>query len=298
MRQRWQDWEDRVLDELREFTNGSVTTIGRLMETVSGGEAALSDEEIGKLLRELEADANACGIILDRRVGANPGSNRESRPVGEDSSSGSEASVYEREFAVYNGTAGVKCPRCGGTNTPRIMPKEAAQQEISRKCGDCGKTFGGRPLIAPKNSSRANGPGKIVRESGAETDSPEIGRPEDYWDAVVSIEFVMREIFGGCTKILIRKNAEGALVKVSEGEPGEAVGSRQITGEEWDRILHTLYRRFYLADWNKGYDSFLPDGPRWELRLKLSGRRQRNYHGSRELTPYFKDLMNLMIGVF
>ena len=45
MRQRWQDWEDRVLDELREFTNGSVTTIGRLMETVRGGAVGRRDRE-------------------------------------------------------------------------------------------------------------------------------------------------------------------------------------------------------------------------------------------------------------
>ena len=304
MRRKWQEWEDRIIDELRECGNGTVTTIAKLMEEAECAapgeaapeEAALTDDELNRLERELEADASTCGIILDRYVSPN----QERTPV------------YEREFAVYNSTAGVKCPRCGGTNTPRILPKTPISAAASRKCADCGKEFGALPLIMSKYSRLQ----------------------VDFRDEVVSIEFVMRKIFGECTRILIRKNADGALVEVSEesandtagnlegvaaAESGTAdtesdaagtsetasaesdgmTGSRQITEEEWDRILHTLYMRFYLNDWSKGYDNrFLPDGPRWELKLKLSGRRQRNYHGSRDMTPYFKDLMKLMLGLF
>ena len=332
MRHKWQEWEERMIDELRECGNGTVTTLAKLMDAVSGaehassGEMTITEEELNRLDRALEADAGTCGIILDRRMSADQ----------------NETPVYEREFAVYNSTAAVKCPRCGGTNTPRILPKNPNPSASVRKCADCGKQFGNPPVIVSKNSRRE----------------------EDYRDEVVSVEFVMREIFGGCTRILIRKNAEGALVEVSEETTDESAaspfitefgetaasaattasaataasvataaesdaaasaadaipasaaadaipaasadadesdgmsGSRQISAEEWDRILHTLYMRFYLNDWNKGYDSFLPGGPRWELKLKLSGRRQRNYHGSRDMTPYFKDLMKLMLGLF
>ena len=234
---------------------------------------------------------------------------------------------------VYNKNATVKCPRCGGSDTARILygiphevcpdaasPREASPGTASprtasprtaelrrridagkvvpggrillevpadgrmvsinprRKCADCGKEFGGPPLIIAKDYLSA----------------------EDYRDVVTKVELTAYETFGAYTKITVVKNDRGALVTVSE-DPSAAgeVQSRQVEARFWNGLMYKLYRRVYLKDWNKNYDGpFGRQGARWELRIRMTGRRQRNYHGSNALTPYFKELMQIMMGVF
>ena len=134
----------------------------------------------------------------------------------------------------------------------------------------------------------------------------------DYREEVAAVELVLREVFGSYIKIEIKRNDSGAEVRVTEKtdslnlglesssqEPKEPGDQKMISREEWDSILDTLYTQLYLHEWRKGYDNrFVPDGPRWELKIRLRGRRQRNYHGSVSLTPYYKELQRLMLGVF
>ena len=272
-----------------------------------------------KLPGDLEKSAGACGIVLDWKLSP-------------------EKPDQEREFTIYNSFAAVKCPRCGGQNTARLICGDPAQcaefrhrpEELSRRikagkirlssntagaetivqaggnpviirasrqCADCGKQFGALPLIISRDKKTA----------------------KDYREEVTTVELVLREVFGSYIKIEVKRNDSGAEVRVIEetkspssdlespslglgsSDPGHESSNekRMITLEEWDSIVNSLYTQLYLHEWMKGYDNrFIPDCPRWELKIRLRGRRQRNYHGSAALTPYYKELLRLMLSVF
>ncbi len=297
-----------LINELRECENGTVTTVVSLLTELGGAPEGLDEDQMPDLCRELEKSAAACGIVLDWKLSPE----NDIQPVD------------EREFAVYNSFASVKCPRCGGQNTARLIygdpsqctefrhrPEELRRRikagkvrldtnaagaksivqvdgkpvevRASRQCADCGKRFGAQPLIISRDQKTA----------------------KDYREEVAAVELVLREVFGSYIKIEIKRNDQGAEVRVIEGtdSPSLGLGSSSehgmITCEEWDHIVNTLYTQLYLHEWRKGYDNrFVPDGPRWELKIRLRGRRQRNYHGSVSLTPYYKELQRLMLGVF
>ena len=306
---------DNLINELREMPNGSVTTMRGLLEAAGVSPDPYCGEQLQKLYSELAKEAAESRIYFD--------------------TDGSD--FDDRRFMVYNAGAGVKCPRCGGTNTARILygvpgQDQRIRQKIeqgrlihgssrvllipmgdgmvmanaTRKCSDCGKQFGRPAMIIARDFASA----------------------EPYQDAVTSIEFVMIGSAGESTRIRIRKNGQGAQVELTEsrtlGQAGidrpvgletgiapaaaeplsgpDSAGepmTGQITSEKWERILDTLFRRLHLHEWNKGYDNlFMPDAPRWKLKLRLTGRRVRNYHGSVAMTPYYKELLNLMLQIF
>ena len=305
----------KLINELRECENGTVTTVSSLLTELGGVPEGLDEGQMPDLCRELEKSAGACGIVLDWKTSPE----NDIQPAD------------EREFAVYNSFASVKCPRCGGQNTARLIygdpsqctefrhrPEELRRRikagkirlgsnaagaesivqvegkpvevRASRQCADCGKRFGAPPLIISRDQKTA----------------------KDYREEVAAVELVLREVFGSYIKIEIKRNDSGAEVRVTEKtdslnlglesssqEPKEPGDQKMISREEWDSILDTLYTQLYLHEWRKGYDNrFVPDGPRWELKIRLRGRRQRNYHGSVSLTPYYKELQRLMLGVF
>ena len=313
---------DDLVEELRECEYGTVTTLGKLLKATGHDDQNLDEEELRILWDILGSAGNAARVYLDWRM----------------SKDRTQESIENLAFMVYNKNATVKCPRCGGSDTARILygiphevcpdaaspreanpgtasPREASPRTASprtaelrrridagkvvpggrillevpadgrmvsinprRKCADCGKEFGGPPLIIAKDYLSA----------------------EDYRDVVTKAELTAYETFGAYTKITVVKNDRGALVTVSE-DPSAAgeVQSRQVEARFWNGLMYKLYRRVYLKDWNKNYDGpFGRQGARWELRIRMTGRRQRNYHGSNALTPYFKELMQIMMGVF
>ena len=293
---------DDLVEELRECEYGTVTTLGKLLKATGHDDQNLDEEELRILWDILGSAGNAARVYLDWRM----------------SKDRTQESIENLAFMVYNKNATVKCPRCGGSDTARILygiPHEVCPDAASprtaelrrridagkvvpggrillevpadgrmvsinprRKCADCGKEFGGPPLIIAKDYLSA----------------------EDYRDVVTKVELTAYETFGAYTKITVVKNDRGALVTVSE-DPSAAgeVQSRQVEARFWNGLMYKLYRRVYLKDWNKNYDGpFGRQGARWELRIRMTGRRQRNYHGSNALTPYFKELMQIMMGVF
>lgn len=285
-----------IIDELRECGNGTVTTIRKLLETKGYRAEEYDSNELREIREELGIEANSCNILLDWQM---PEEGKKIRDL---------------DFAVYNSRSYVKCPRCGSKNTARILyGMPCMSEELQRRIDDGKIVIGGcRITEIPVDGEMANiGPARVCGDCGKEFGKPPLivardhSSVEDYRDIVNSIEFVIRDTFGGDTKITIRKNENGAMVKVREraserpdGEESETA-SGQILQEDWDRILNTLYGGLYLHEWRKSYDNrFIPDGPRWELRLRMTGRRQRSYHGSNSLTPYYNELINLMLRVF
>ena len=50
----------------------------------------------------------------------------------------------------------------------------------------------------------------------------------------------------------------------------------------------------YLHEWKKTfYDPDVLDGEQWELKIKLTGKRRRNYEGSNAYPPYWTELTKL-----
>lgn len=308
---------DDLVEELRECEYGTVTTLSKLLKATGHDDPDLDEEELRILWDVLGTAGNACRVYIDWRMSKD----RKNKPV------------EDLEFMVYNKNATVKCPRCSSSSTARILygspcaigsgakrphadslnakrphadnprmaelrrrieagkvvpgggvlfevPMDGRMVTINpaRRCADCGKEFGGPPLIVAKDYLSA----------------------EDYRDVVTKVEFTAYETFGAYTKITVIKNDRGAMATVCEDPyaSGE-VQSRQVDEHFWNSLMYHLYRRIYLKDWNKNYDGpFGRQGARWELRLGMTGRRQRNYHGSNVLTPYFKELMQIMMRAF
>ena len=263
----WQDMIGRITDELRECGQGSAVTLGGLLQAAGCGADGFAESEIDKLQDALVKEAGESRIFLEARS-----------PQG-----GRGRPAAGREFTVYNANAYVICPRCGSKETVRM-----ARGGRTRKCSDCGKTFGRPPLITARGAQDG----------------------EDYRDAVTMIAFTLYGSEGACTGIRISRKKQGAVVQVTEtapdgqesdgsGSAGTGTVTEEITDEKWDGMVNSLFQHLYLHEWNKNYDNrFVPSAPHWELRLRLTGRRVRSWHGSTALTPYYKDLLKLMLQVF
>ena len=71
----------------------------------------------------------------------------------------------------------------------------------------------------------------------------------------------------------------------------EAYLQRVMTEQEWNKLMDRLFSKLYLHEWKKNYvDPNVLDGEQWELDLKLTGGRVRNYGGSNAFPPYWAEL--------
>ena len=205
---------------------------------------------------------------------------------------------------AHNKKAQIKCPFCGSKYTARIIYEvsalgeelqerldegkialggccirsvpvngEPVQTDPARVCNDCKIKFGTPPLIIAKDMSSA----------------------EDYRDIVTSIRFSVGGFFDGNTEITITKNDKGASVKVNKFPYGEPVPKdRQITLGKWNKILNKLYSQMYLHEWKNSFvNPCALDGTSWEMQIKLTGNRERNYYGSNAYPPYWPELTKI-----
>lgn len=215
-----------------------------------------------------------------------------------------EGLAFDLSFIVHNTKAQIKCPFCGSKNTARIiygypLLNESMQQKLdhgkislggccvssipvngkpvrtdpSRICNTCKKRFGTPPLIIAKDKKSA----------------------EDYRDVTTSIRFSVGGFLSGWTEVTITRNEDGAFVKVEEYPlKKEWPGEKQISMTKWNRILNALYSQAYLHEWKKRFeDPYVLDGTQWELKIKLTGNRVRNYYGSNDYPPYWKELTRI-----
>jgi hypothetical protein len=195
---------------------------------------------------------------------------------------------------------GRKCPRCGSTNTAEILYglpafSEKLERDVNegklalggcivrsvpvngvavhcdpkRLCNVCGRVFGAPPLLIAKDYSSA----------------------EDYRDIVVEIRFKVGGFFQGWKELTVRKTKHGAHAEWSV-IPDFRTGKRDLSQKEWESLLDDLYAKMYLHEWKKSFvDPHVMDGEQWELSIRLTGGRQRNYHGSNAYPPYWEALI-------
>ena len=201
-------------------------------------------------------------------------------------------------------TAQVRCPYCGSVNTAEYiygLPAfdEKMQRKIDegkwvlggckrygweingkyvdtmpeRKCNDCKKDICAAPvLVTPKKET-----------------------VEDYRDIVTSIMFYVGSFGEGYTRITIRKNDEGASVKiVNTVEYEDHPVERQISHAKWQEIVNALYCQMYIHEWKKSFvDPDVVEGTEWSLEIRLTGRRERTYYGSNAYPPYWDRLLEV-----
>lgn len=194
-----------------------------------------------------------------------------------------------------------RCPRCGSKNVAEILyGMPAYDEELQKKldkgmivlggccinsadingeqvnvmpsmhCNDCKKDFGKPPILISRKS----------------------GEAEDYRDIVTSIYFSVGGFFQGDDVVSISRNRDGAVVTAGR-LPGDTNNfeKRQIATSEWKQIIDVLYTQLYLQDWKRRYvDPNTLDGTQWELKIRLTGGRRRDYYGSNVFPPYWKEL--------
>ena len=183
-----------------------------------------------------------------------------------------------------------KCPKCGSRRVAPIlygMPaySEEMEQQLKEEklylggccisgmeptyhCFQCRKDVGAPPILVSKRGE------------------------EEYRDIVTSVRFSDGGFFGGYPEVLAIKGKEGITLDVRPGfrEP-EAYLQRLMTEQEWNKLIDRLFSKLFLHEWKKNFvDPDILDGEQWELELKLTGGRVRNYGGSNAFPPYWAEL--------
>ena len=274
-----------MINELRECEDGTVTTTAKL--AIDQGYNDLAPDDLLVLHNELYRTAKANKITLDM-------SGHEGKDVG---------IPFALEFAVRNQKAQIKCPHCGSKDIARYIYGYPAFTEKMTKNLNNGKwALGGcciksvemnGKIVRVQPSRRCN---KCKKEFGTEPIliTPKKQLAEDYRDIVTEIKFRIGGFFDGSTEITIKKNKEGALVKVMTTRIDETrPDQRQITPAKWNKIINTLYGRMYLHEWKKRFevlDYAVEDGTQWSLDIKLTNNRSRHYYGSNAYPPYWPEL--------
>lgn len=280
-----------MIDDLYTFEDGTSITTLQLIQKVDYEPDEFSENELHEIHGMLFQKAEEVGIVLDM-------SQHEYKL---------EGLPYNLDFIVHNKNAKIRCPRCGSEHTAEILYGMPAFSEELKKKMDSGEVvLGGCEIVTvPVN-------GRVVQlgpERYCNTCKKNFGTPplliakdkesaEDYRDIVTSIKFSVGGFFGGFTKITLVKDENGASVTVQESllrNPEECEpGPIHITVDEWNQILNRLYLQLYLHEWKHNFeDPCVLDGTQWDLRIKLTNGRVRNYGGSNAFPPYWRDLIKI-----
>lgn len=270
---------EALVDELRECEDGYITTTGRLAAALGYSEEKLGVMEKIDLHEALLRAAKANHITLD--ISSHDGK--------------IEGLPFNLEFVVHNKKAQIKCPHCGSKNTAKyILNCQFKSEEVQRKL-DAGK------WILRDSSSAENMPQRHCLSCNKDFCKPAtfMNRTrkeyENYIDEVIGLHFYIGGFFQGHSNIEIKRTNKGAHVHVNVLSYSYSYESystdKDITTGKWYKILNQLYNHMYLHEWKKNYDNNeIFDGEQWSLKVSLTGGRERNYYGSNDYPPYWKEL--------
>ena len=184
----------------------------------------------------------------------------------------------------------VKCPKCGSKRVaPILYGMPAYDEELERKINSEEVYLGGCIISGSDPQYHCFGCGKDI---GSPPVFLSLRGEEDYREIVTSIRFSDGGFFSGHREIWIGKKADKIMVEVRSASQEPAVFmQREAKPSEWARLLDRLYCKVYLHEWKKRYiDPDVLDGEQWELEVKLTGGRVRNYCGSNAFPPYWAEL--------
>ena len=278
---------ENLIDELRECEDGTTFDTFHLLERAGYDGSEFDHDDLYDIHFTLLKKAKENHITLD--MSAHDGM--------------VEGLPFHLDYIVRNKRAQIKCPYCSSKNTARILYGYPAYSEELQKKLDNGKIAIGGCCIsgAPVDGGMIRtDPSRVCNNCKKKFGKPpliisrEMDSVEDYRDIVESIYFSVGGFFQGNTKVTITRSKKGALVKVEKTHSAEEIPDRQITKKKWNRILNLLYDKMYLHEWKKTYyDPDVSDGEQWELKIKLTGKRRRNYEGSNAYPPYWPELTKL-----
>jgi len=280
------DIAESLVEELRECEDGEVTTTRDLANDY--GYDDIDESNLFGLHSMIFKLARANHIILD--MSAHKGMQ--------------EGLPYNLDFVVHNQKAKIKCPRCGSTNTARYLYGYPSFSDKLQEKLDSGKlVLGGCCLdIVDIDGKRIQAdPLRKCNKCKKDFDKPSIlytskkNLFEDYRDIVTDVKFSIGGFLAGYTDIRISKNESGAIVKVQKMFDLEnSVEPKQISTNEWRKIVDTLFGKMYLHEWKKSYvNPYVSDGIQWSLDIQLTNKRKRSYSGSNDYPPYWNDLLKI-----
>ena len=183
-----------------------------------------------------------------------------------------------------------KCPKCGSREVaPILYGMPAFDEELERQLDNQELYLGGCKVSEVDPQYHCFGCGKDVG-----TPPTLISRrgAEDYREIVTAIRFNDGGYFGGYEEVLIKKTTSGIISDYTPSFQREAMPvRRELTEKEWAKLLDRLFCKLYVHEWKKQYvDPDILDGEQWELEIRLTGRRVRNYYGSNDYPPYWNEL--------
>lgn len=182
----------------------------------------------------------------------------------------------------------MKCPKCGSKKlAPILYGMPAFDEEMKRKLDNKQLVLGGCCITGADPQFHCFGCGKDVCKPPVLRSKQGV---EDYRDIVTSIKFVYSPYLDlPFMDLIIKKRSEGIHLKAFSSD-GRV--EREVTTSEWKKLLNSLYGKLYLHEWKKRYEDVLVfDGDYWELKIKLTNGRVREYSGSNDYPPYWKELL-------
>lgn len=183
-----------------------------------------------------------------------------------------------------------KCPRCGSKKAVPILHDYLTQdKELLQKlergelawpgyydscnlpkyhCFACGKDFGTQPFFNDKRYR------------------------EDHQDIVTGVFFADGGYFGGYDEVTIQKTGDVIVMNCDPSfERRTQPVSRQMTDEEWRRLLNRLFAGLFVHEWEETYiDPDILDGEQWELKIILDNGGVLERSGSNAFPPYWGEL--------
>ena len=270
-----------IIEELREMPDGTETTVYRLVEQCGYDAKELElNDEMFTVYSDLCKAARKAHIKLDWSA-------YKDMVVG---------LPYNIPFVVRNAKAQIKCPRCGSTNTARIMYGLPAFDEELMHRIDAGRIQLGGCCITGFDAKRYCNDCK--KSFGAEAQIANGEELEVFADVVTEVQF-SRTVYlrpFPPTQLTIRKTDKGAHVKVCGNDdyiPFEK--EYDISAKKWDAFVGALYYDLYLNDWKHSFNDYnVLDGEEWQLTIKLTNHRKRTYSGMNGYPPYWEELVKLL----
>ena len=278
-----------LVEELREMPDGTEITSGQLLKVGGYDPQEFEFSDLMDYHQYLFRAAKASHITLDM-------SKHENKV---------EGLPFNLDFVVHNKKGQIKCPYCGSKNTARILyGMPVFSDELQAKL-DSGKLHLGGCCISGVRDSNGSmialDPERYCNDCHKEFARPpylvakDLSDAEAYCDIVTGIKFSYGGFFMGHTEIVLKKNADGAMVSVQQFPyKVEPIPDRQITPIRWLRLVNRMYSELYIQEWKKNYDNpFVLDGEQWSLEILLTNRRKRTYQGSNDYPPYWSELKAL-----
>jgi len=185
-----------------------------------------------------------------------------------------------------------KCPKCGSRKVaPILYGMPVFDEEMERQLNNQELYLGGCCMEETAPEYHCFGCGKNVG-------SPPIflsrRGEEDYREVVTAIRFNRIEARGGDDQVYIKRMPDGRIL--SDYRPAFQKAllpvRRELTEKEWSKLLDRLFCKLYVHEWAKSYQATKEDGEEWELEIRLTNRRVRNYRGENAYPPYWNELIS------